>query len=1170
MSAFREEDKDLFFGREKFVQQLVDAVRQHSLVPVIGASGSGKSSVVLAGLIPRLEAEGTWLIESFRPQSKPFYGLASALVLACDPELKKEEHKEARKEKVTKLFNQFEGDRKLWQEVRDILEEHRERRLLLVIDQFEELYALNSEEQQQFVDALLDAIEKNPIRLKLVLTIRTDFLDRIMMYPRFKEAALQQESHKFLGAMNREEMRSVIELVDRPTQKKIVVLEEGLTERILNDVQQEPGNLPLLEFALTQLWKENKGGTLTLQKYEKIGGVRKALANHADEIYDRLKEEEKQQAQQIFLQLARPGEMVEGITVAVDTRRQATRAEIGEYNWNLVQKLASSDRDIPDKKRQLPLLVTGRNDRTGDQTVEVVHEALIREWEKLQKWINDNRAFLNWRHQLKTQMNAWNDAGKDEGALLRGKPLVIAEDWLEKCPADLIYERKYINQSLALRKQEQEKRERTWRWIILVLMGFLSFAKAQWSQTEYQKRKLEISQGELRINYSKALFDQGQQFDGLIEALRGVKRMRSEPNPPMEAVTALRQAIYRVQERNRLEGHSYWINTVSFSPDSKILASGSRDTTIKLWDVKTGKLIRTIEDSGSIVSISFSPDGKTLASGSGDHTIKLWNVNTGEEIKTLNKQGKYGFSISFSPDGKTLASGSDDKTIKIWDVKTGKEIITLNGHKAGIYSVSFSPDGKTLASGSVDKTIKLWDVKTGKEIKTLNGHSNEVRSVSFSPDGKKIASGSFDNTIKIWDVKTGKQIKTLNGHKNSIFSVSFSPDGKTLASGSDDNTMKLWNVDTGEETMYFNEHKDSISSISFSPDGKTFASGSFDNTIKIWNVSQGQENSLKGHKDSIFSASFSPDGKTLASGSADKTIKLWNVNTGKAKTLNGHKGAIQSVSFSHDGEILASGSRDKTIKLWNVATGKEIKTLNGHSDGVRSVSFSPDGKILASGSDDKTIKLWNVATGKEIKTLNGHSNSVNSVSFSPDGKILASGSDDEKIKLWDIATGEEITTLNGHDSAVYSVSFSPDGKTLASGSHDKTIKLWEVDTGQEKNTFHGHTDSVWSVSFSPDGKILASGSSDNTIQLSDVDTGKKITIDRDIDGHSDRVFSVSFSPDGKTLASGSGDTTVILWNLDFDDLLVRSCNWMRPYLQNNPNVSKDDKQLCDGIGTKQM
>ncbi|MCL1463820.1 WD40 repeat domain-containing protein [Argonema galeatum A003/A1] len=1152
--AFQEEDEKFFFGRETFVDGLVRVVQQQPLVAVIGSSGSGKSSVVLAGLIPKLREAGSWLIESFRPNKQPFYELAAALISQLEPELGKTDKNIKAKELAASIRQHgFTAD------VSAILKDKPGKRLLLVIDQFEELYTgCTDTEQQQFVDALLAAVESASPAVTLVLTLRADFYSYVVNYPPFTEA-LNKYPAKNITLMKAEEMQAAIE---RPAEKMGVKLQEKLTQRILDDVKQEPGNLPLLEFALTQLWEKQSQGLLTHQAYSEIGGVAKALSNHAEAVYGKLSEQEQKQAQRIFLQLVRPGEGTE------DTRRVATRGEVGEECWELIRRT--------DGLAGVRLVVTGRNEATEEKTVEVVHEALIREWGQLQEWIENDRAFLTWRHQLRTQMATWNSEGQDEEALLPGKPLVIAEDWLKKRTSDLINEREYIEQSLNLRQQEQEKQKRSRQTTISVLTVFSAlalflagFAGVQWRQTQFQKQQLEISQGELRINYSNALFnEEGQQFDALIEALRGAKLLRSKANLPIEAVTALRQGIYRVQERNRLEGHSNWINSVTFSPDGKTLASGSRDTTIKLWDVKTGKLIRTIEHSGSIVSLSFSPDGKTLASGGGDNTIKLWNVNTGQEIKTLTKQGKYGFSISFSPDGKTLASGSEEKTIKIWDVKTGKEIITLNGHKADINSVSFSRDGKILASGSTDKSIKLWDVKTGKEIKTLNGHSDRVRSVSFSPDGKTLASGSDDNTIKIWNVATGKEIKTLSGHNAFIYSVSFSPDGKTLASGSDDNTMKLWNVATGEETINFNEHKDSISSVSFSPDGKTLASGSFDKTIKIWNVSIGEEKSLKGHKDSIFSVSFSPDGKTLASGGFDNTIKLWNVDTGKAKTLKGHKDAIQSLSFSPDGKTLASGSRDKTIKLWNVATGKVKKTLNGHSNTVYSVSFSHDGKTLASGSADKTIKLWDVAKGKEIKTLNGHSDEVNSVSFSHDGKTLASGSDDKTIKLWDVAKGKEIKTLNGHDSLVYSVSFSPDGKTLASGSDDKTIKLWNIDTGEKIRTLNGHSDSVRSVSFSPDGKTLASGSDDKTIQLWDVDTGKKITIDRDSDGHSEAVNSVSFSADGKTLASGSGDTTVILWNLDFDDLLVRSCNWMRPYLQNNPNVSKSDKQLCDGIGTK--
>lgn len=435
LSAFREEDKDLFFGREEFVQQLVDAVKKHPLVPVIGASGSGKSSVVLAGLIPRLEADVTWLIESFRPQIQPFYGLASALVRVRYSK----QNQNDRDHQTSHLFEQMQGNRKLWQEITDILKENPGKRLLLVIDQFEELYAFNTidqqnlvaNEQQKFVDSLLEAIKKNP-RLKVVLTIRTDFLDYIINYPSFKNVALKQDTPQYLGAMNEQEIKSVIELTDDHRTEKIVTLEDGLTDTIWNDVKQEPGNLPLLEFALTQLWEENQGGILTYQAYQKIGGVRKALANHADEIYHKLDEEEKKQLQQIFVQLARPGEkrdvdeeqkrQIQPSFVATDTRQLATRAEIGEDNWRLVQKLAGVDPNIPEKEKKLPLLVTGRNENTGEQTVEVVHEALIREWELLVGWLNKYRDVLLRKYDIEYAAKKWRDTGKT-GGYLQGKML---------------------------------------------------------------------------------------------------------------------------------------------------------------------------------------------------------------------------------------------------------------------------------------------------------------------------------------------------------------------------------------------------------------------------------------------------------------------------------------------------------------------------------------------------------------------------------------------------------------------------------------------------------------------------------------------------------------------------------------------------------------------------
>ncbi|MFH7024731.1 MAG: AAA-like domain-containing protein [Heteroscytonema crispum UTEX LB 1556] len=391
--------------------------------------------------------------------------------------------------------------------------------------------------------------------------------------------------------------------------------------------------------------------------------------------------------------------------------------------------------------------------------------------------------------------------------------------------------------------------------------------------------------------------------------------------PAYSPVFNLQTILLNIREKNSLEGHKSWV-----------------------------------------FSVVYSPDGKTLASASDDSTIKLWNVATGKEISTLSGHKSSVRSVVYSPDGKTLASASDDSTIKLWNVATGKEISTLSGHKSSVRSVVYSPDGKTLASASDDSTIKLWNVATGKEISTLSGHKSSVRSVVYSPDGKTLASASDDSTIKLWNVATGKEISTLSGHKSSVRSVVYSPDGKTLASASDDSTIKLWNVATGKEISTLSGHKSSVRSVVYSPDGKTLASASDDSTIKLWNVATGKEiSTLSGHKSSVRSVVYSPDGKTLASASDDSTIKLWNVATGKEiSTLSGHKSSVRSVVYSPDGKTLASASDDSTIKLWNVATGKEISTLSGHKSWVSSVVYSPDGKTLASASDDKTIKLWNL------------------------------------------------------------------------------------------------------------------------------------------------------------------------------------------------------------------
>jgi len=1141
LAAFGEEDADFFFGQEKFVNNLVKVTHKQPLVAVVGPSGSGKSSVVFAGLIPKLRKEGNWLIEIFRPGKEPFLPLASALVRQLEPEAGETQQL---REAVGLAGDMQQGRITLLQVVSRILERNSGKRLLLVADQFEELYTLCpvKEEQERFADELLRAIAQENITL--VLTLRADFYGYVLSYRPLRDA-LQEYTPQLLSSMKREELQAAIEL---PAQKLEVQLEPQLTQRILDDVGEEPGNLPLLEFALTRLWEKQINRELTHQAYEEIGGVKKAIANHAEQVYQQLSEIDKKQAQRIFVQLVRPGEGTE------DTRRIATRAEVGEDNWNLVSYLAGY---------QARLVVTGRQE--PEDTVEVVHEALIREWGTLREWINANRDFRTWQERLKVALREWKNNNHDSGALLRGVPLNVAAEWLRKRADEMTQEeRDFIE--VSVRKQKRRRQFTTFgvSGAFIVVSSLAIFANWQ----RWQVQRVQLGQSDALSQYSNELFNKNQEFDALIASLRGsipIKRTKAQPS--MQVLTALRQAVYGVKE-HRLEGHSKEVYSVAFSPDGKTLASASADNTIKLWNLQSQKPIATLAGhSDWVYSVAFSPDGKTLASASWDNTIKVWNLQSQKPIATLAGHSNEVRSVAFSPDGKTLASASYDNTIKVWNLQSRKPIATLAGHSNDVRSVAFSPDGKTLASASWDKTIKVWNLQSQKPIATLAGHSDVVNNVAFSPDGLTLASASWDRTIKVWNLQSQKPIATLAGHSKEVRSVTFSPDGLTLASASWDRTIKVWNLQSQKPIATLAGHSESVNSVAFSPDGLTLASASADYTIKLWNLqSQKPIARLADHSKEVISVAFSPDGLTLASASADYTIKLWNLQSQKPiATLANHSDPVSSVAFSPDGKTLASASADKTIKLWNLQSQKPIATLADHSNWVYSVAFSPDGQTLASASRDYTIKLWNLQSQKLITTLAGHSEDVYSVAFSPDGQTLASASGDYTIKLWNLQSQKPIATL-GHSQDVYSVAFSPDGLTLAAASRDGTIKLWNLQSQKPIATLAGHRKEVISVAFSPDGLTLASASADNTIKVWNLQSQKPIAT---LAGHSKEVSSVAFSPDGLTLASASSDKTIILWNFDFDDLVKRGCDWVRRYLESSPNVSDSDRHLCDGIPTNQ-
>ncbi len=603
-------------------------------------------------------------------------------------------------------------------------------------------------------------------------------------------------------------------------------------------------------------------------------------------------------------------------------------------------------------------------------------------------------------------------------------------------------------------------------------------------------------------------------------------------------------------------GHTDAIWSVAFSPDGRFALTGSEDNTLRLWDVATGKELRSFSGHTNFVSsVAFSPDGRFALSGSWDDTVRLWNVSTGKELRSFNGHTAFLEAVAFSPDGRLALSGGQDKTLKLWDVATGRELHSFSGHTSAVWSVVFSPDGRFALSGGGDATLRLWDVSTGEELRKFTGHTGNVWSVAFSPDGHTAISGGADKTMKLWDVATGQELRSFSGNTAVVRSLALSPNGRFALSGSDDGRLRLWDVAAGRQLRVLGRHRNLVRSLAFSPDGGFALSGSQDGTFKLWDIGSGEQlRSFSGHAGAVSSVAVSGDGRFVLSGSSDHMLRLWEVATGKElRRFTGHTANVLSVAFSPDGHLALSGSWDKTLKLWDVATGRELHSFTGHTGEVWSVTFSADGRLALSGGgrfvprsrgrrftrpskEDNALKLWDLATGQVLRSFVGHVGAVKSVALSPDGRFALSGSDDRTVKLWDVATGRELHSFNGHTGFIRSVAFSPDGRFALSGAWDSTLRLWDLATGQELRSFAGHGSYIESVTFSPDGRFALSGSHDNTMRLWDVATGREL---RRFTGHAGIVQSVAFSPDRRLVFSGSHDGTIRIWDLAKGQELAR-------------------------------
>jgi WD40 repeat protein len=1168
--AFREEDALFFHGRDSFTQTLVEATQRGELVSVIGASGSGKSSVVFAGLVPALRQQGSWEIIAFRPGQRPLQAIATAWVKLKTPHLPLAEQLES----ILQLAETWDENKTaLSSAVKEAIWQAPGTKLLIVVDQFEELYTQcqDANECQAFIDRLLEVTELTNVAL--VLTLRADFLGQALAYPPL--TGVLQRGNRMLGAMSRVELQAAIA---QPAALLGVSMEEGLIDRTIEAVSYSEGNLPLLEFALQELWGKRQGTQLTHAAYDEIGGLEAAVARRADLVYSKLSDLEKERSRQIFLQLVRPGEGT------VDTRRVATRVEIGDENWELVTRLAS-DR----------LVVTGQDAIAKTEIVELVHEALISQWGSLRSWIDENRDFRLWQERLRGAMQEWEKSDRDRGALLQGKPLAEAENWLQKRSSELAAEQEFIEASAAGHKRQKRQKILMFGFISAISLLLVSVAGvAAWrdnnaraserikaqvleSQSLFTSSGGEYRRSKYSSSFNTSTVDKARQEkedkknevffqEASLKAIKAGREIQQawgiEPETRFQVLEALRQVVGTEEEP-----------TAFTLPECGQFKRGS-------------------------FSLTWTSDRKTIACVNYDGTVRLWDGTTGKKTNIFPGETEWVDDASFSPDGKTIASGTADGTVNLWDRATGKKIRELKGHLSQVQAILFSSNGQTLAVANYDGTIGFWEVGTGRELKNLPGHSDEknagIRMV-FSPNGQFFASWNrgLDGTLKLWEVATGKEIKTIRP-KGSISSTErsfiFSPDSQTFVYTSNGTALgktniHFWNIEEKRELKNIIVPGKPF----FSPDGKIIAVIDYDeknqigtgrkfsmsftkSIVSLWDTSTGKKVKTLSNFPSgeLAEISFSPDSSLIAVylydnnggsnlgpviGSKAKIV-FWKRDGTRLKTIE-QLGEIFQINFSPDGQKAAISSLGVPPKegfhvilnLWDVATGRKLKTLidepilfspKGLAAGL-GTQFSPDGKIIVAVHSSGIAKFFDTSTGTEVNVANispfreiGQRTSLN-------GKQILTLRTDGSLRVRQRSTGKEIR-VNRYDSMLVSAARISDDKTITTVNWYGKLRQQDLATGRVLKTINLPFDkSASSLKFSPDGRQVAAARSNYTVKIWDATTGKETLTLKGYATIADeandwRRNELYFSPNGRIVAvlraeNDKNKSTLELWDV---------------------------------------
>ena len=1024
LASFDADDAPYFFGRERLVAELVARLVGAPLLGVVGASGSGKSSVVRAGLLPALAGgvlprSQTWPRACIRPGAHPLTELREA-VKGLD-----------------------------WRS-----------RYVLAVDQFEEVFTVcrDEDERARFIAALVEA-SRGDAGAVVIAAIRSDFYGHCAAYPEF--ARLLAANHVLVGGMVREELERAIE---GPAQRVGLRVEPGLVKHLVDDVEDEPGALPVLSSALLELWQHRQGRWLVLAAYEHSGGVKGAVERLANEAYGRLDDAQQALARRILLRL---------VDVDEDGSVERRRVPLEEFG------------DSEDAGRVLGLLADRRLLSISDGAVELAHEALWREWPLLRGWIEDDLQGLRVHRSLRTSAREWREVGRDDGALYRGARLEEARAWAERDDASLTdAERNFLTASLDHDRRERAAHRRGVATAFaalavgLVVIGIVAVIAINQRQDAERQRDIATSR-QLALTAEKLVAVDPALSTRL--ALWALDTSRTR-----EADAALREATSANHQLAVLRADSLDANTAAYSSDGSRIVTGGTDGIARVWDTGTRRELGRLDpDHDALLTVRYAPDGLRIALGFADGTVLVTDASLGGPRVVLRVKDVGVEHAAFSGDGERLALGLSDGTVRVLATDGAAPPRRLTGHEGPVLGVDIDRSGTRVISAGEDGTVRYW---TSMESagRVLHRGSESARDVEFSPDGRWIMAVGDDGWIRLWDARSGAVSRRVNGGGKQLLAAAFSSDGRRFAAGGHDGVTRVWSMGGGGPVAMLRGQRSRIYDVDFGAKSDRLVSAGDDGTARIWDVGQTQSWSPPGDVDGI---AFNSDGRFLASASEDGAVRVWEAATGRLRaTLPGPPGYTTAkfspasntlVVASHGGsrvrtwpvsadagELIARLSGDRSVYaarfdgsgnrivyvdttgkvvVHELASGRESE-LGGAPETVYDAQFSPDGKQIAAVAESGGLLIWRIdRPAKPERVLKGHSGHINGMAYSRDGRIATAGSD-RTVRVWDPADGQPVV-LQGHEDEVTSVVFTADGARVLSTSFDGTLRLWDSRTG---------------------------------------------------------------------------------------------------------------------------